>query len=343
MRIRRAVLAVGVLGAWLAVRGGPRPAPAAEPKHTLRIATAAPKGTQWARDFELFVKEVADATGGELAVKVYYGGVAGDEEEAARRLAAGQLDGAISGGPLCANVIPSMRVMGVVGLFQTQDEATHVVGELKPQLAKEAHANGYTLLATGSVGPIIMFSREPIASMEAFRKAKLWTWDLNTIFIMMAAEMKLNPFAGSLLEAARAFDDGRTEGYWTTPTAAVAFQWFVGTRYITDLRTGYLMGCLLVRQASVDALPPEHQAALAAAGAKLGVRIEHSTRRQNDELLGGIFQKQGLKLVTVSEKFRAEFFEAARLARERLGEKIVPKALLEQVLRLLADYRAEHG
>jgi len=46
--------------------------------------------------------------------------------------------------------------------------------------------------------------------------------------------------------------------------------------------------------------------------------------------------------VSVNATFRAEFFAAAKAARDRLGERLVPPALLEKVLRLLVDYRVEH-
>jgi hypothetical protein len=46
--------------------------------------------------------------------------------------------------------------------------------------------------------------------------------------------------------------------------------------------------------------------------------------------------------VPVTPAFRAEFFEAARVAREKLGDQLVPRALLQKVMSMLADYRAEH-
>jgi hypothetical protein len=94
---------------------------------------------------------------------------------------------------------------------------------------------------------------------------------------------------------------------------------------------------------AVDALPQQHRDALRMATARLAVRFDAVSRRQDDALLGGVFAKQGLKVTPVSAKFRAEFFEAARVARDRAGEKIVPRELLARVLQLLADYRAEHG
>jgi hypothetical protein len=55
-----------------------------------------------------------------------------------------------------------------------------------------------------------------------------------------------------------------------------------------------------------------------------------------------IFQKQGIKKVPVNDRFRAEFFDAARAARDQLGDKLVPKEALGRVLEVLTDYRSEH-
>jgi hypothetical protein len=43
-----------------------------------------------------------------------------------------------------------------------------------------------------------------------------------------------------------------------------------------------------------------------------------------------------------STQLRNELYASALMARERLGEKLVPKTLLQEVLAILADYRAEH-
>ncbi|HEY5950818.1 MAG TPA: TRAP transporter substrate-binding protein DctP [Kofleriaceae bacterium] len=311
-------------------------------RHKLRIATVAPDGTSWANTFHKFAAELDKETGGDVELKFYFGGIAGTEDEVFKLLQAGKLDGAISGGPICRKVAPSMRVLDVVGLFQKQDEANYVVNELRPALDREAHDAGYALLATGSLGPIIMFSREPITSMAELQKAKLWSWDLQEVFLKEAAELKIPTLGMSLTDAAKAFDAKRTDGYLTTPVAALAFQWYVGTKYITDLRTGYLMGCFVMRETAIDALRADHQASLRKGAAKTGVKIDVDSRRTDEKLLGGTYEKLGVKFVPVSKKFRAEFFEASRLARQRLGEALVPRALLDKVTQLLADYRAEH-
>jgi hypothetical protein len=66
-------------------------------------------------------------------------------------------------------------------------------------------------------------------------------------------------------------------------------------------------------------------------------------RRIDDQLLGGLFQKQGLQKLPVSDSFRAEFFDAARVARAKMAERFVSRDLLNRVQSMLADYRAEHS
>ena len=115
----------------LAIAGAGR----AEPATVLRIATAAPDGTGWAREIRAFAREVEISTHGKVTVKWYFGGIAGDEVEVADRVQRGQLDGTASGGVLCQRSSPTMRVIGLQGMVQTRDEARHLHGLLRADIA----------------------------------------------------------------------------------------------------------------------------------------------------------------------------------------------------------------
>jgi len=47
-------------------------------------------------------------------------------------------------------------------------------------------------------------------------------------------------------------------------------------------------------------------------------------------------------LIEPSEGLRSEVFAAALEARKRVAPKLVPQELIDRVLGLLSDYRAEH-
>jgi TRAP-type C4-dicarboxylate transport system substrate-binding protein len=314
---------------------------AAEPI-VLRVASVAPEGTGWAREFHAFVRYVEAEAKGQLKIKLYLNSVAGDELEMGERIKRGQLEGAASGQFLCQALAPSMRILRLPGVFQSRDESRDVVARLQPTIEAEAAQHGFVLLGSAGLGPDVLFTKEPVRNMADVRRLKLWRWDIDEIGIVTSRAMGMQIVPTKLYDARRAYDDGKLDGYVAAPTAALAFQWSAGARYVTDLHNGYLYGCLVFGEKPFQKLSPEQQAALRAGAARMLIGIEDLGRRQDAQLLGGLFQKQGVRTVPVSESFRAEYFAAAKAARDRMGEDVVPRALLERVLRMLADYRVEH-
>jgi TRAP-type C4-dicarboxylate transport system substrate-binding protein len=309
----------------------------------IRIASPAPEGTAWARAGRAIANELESTTSGRVKLKTFLGGITGNEIETADRIRRGQLDAIASGGMICMKVMPSFRILRIVGLFQSRDESSYVSGRLRRTFEAEARREGFVLLGDMGVGPDHTFSTTPIASLADLKKPKFWVWDLDDVYSleMPALGISMNP--APLERASRAFDEGKINGFVAVPTAALAFQWSTQSRYVSDLRLGFLRGCILVSTRVFDALDVGEQQALRASIAKLVAQLEDIGRRQDEALIGGLFERQGVRVVRASESFRAEFFEAARQARDKLGAKLVDPALLQKVMSMLADYRAEHA
>lgn len=333
----RPLALVLTVGCWLSAVSSA----AGEPT-TLRVGTVAPRGSGWAREFAAFARYVEAEAKGTLKVKLYLDGVAGDELAMGERVKRGQLDGVASGQFLCQAAAPSMRVLRMPGVFQSRDEARDVVTRLQSTIEEEAAKNGFVVLGAAGLGPDVFFTREPVRSLEDARRLKLWRWDLDDVGIAASRDMGMQIVPMSLEEGLRAYDDKRIDGFVAAPTAALAFQWPAAATYVTDLHSGYIYGCLMFGERQFQRLKPELQAAVRAGAARMLVGIDELGRRQDEELLGGMFAKQGLKTVAVSPAFRAEYFAAAKAAREHLADRMIPRELLERVLRMLADYRIEH-
>ncbi len=307
----------------------------------LRMATAAPDATSWAKELRAFGRDVEASTDGQIAIKWYMGGVTGDEKEALARISKAQLDGMASGIE-CGEISPSMRALNVPGVVEGRDEANYISQKLQGQFAAEAQKNGFALLFTAGLGPTMVFSRTPVRTMSELRTIKLWRWDLDQTGVLATQAMGMPVHPSALDDAARLYDDGTVDGFTTMPSAALAFQWSTQARYITPLPVGYVQGCMLLANRAWDRLTQHQRDAVMAAAAKCAHRFEEVGREQDAQLLGGLFQRQGIKMVPLSPALRAQFFEAARAARERLGDRILNRALLDEVMRLLADYRAEN-
>ena len=316
------------------------PGAAAEPI-VLRMATVAPDGTAWARELHAGAREVEEKTRGRLKLKWYLGAIAGDEVTVATRIAHGQLDGAASGGMLCAQAAPALRILRIPGLVQDRHQASYVLGRLQPTADAQFRKAGYVNLAFTMLGPSVLFTREPVRTIDDLKRVQLWRWDLDEVSIAMLRGAGLQIVALPLDKAGAAYDDKRIDGFSALPAAALAFQWSAQARYFTELPMDYLIGCIVVSTRTLDALPVEERQALIGAMAKMSMRAQDLEERMSEALFGSLFEKQGMHRVPPSKLLWASFFESARDARARLAGTMVDRELLTRVLGWLGDYHAE--
>ena len=305
------------------------------------MASMAPDGTAWARELKAYARDVATATNGEVRIKLYLGGIAGDEAAVPDRIKKGQLDGEMAA-VTCDRIAPSLRVLRVPGLIRRRDEAIYVIDRLRPTVESEFRKRGYALIGLSWFGSDIVFTKTPVRSMDDLRKLRLWIWNLDVVWQSAMRNIGLHVVPLPVDAAARAYEDNRVDGLLALPSAALVYQWSARSRYFTDLPIAAMPACHFLSTSVFDALPLAAQQAMRDAAAKLNFRITDANGALEDELIGGLFEKQGVKRVPPSEQLRLVFFDAARDAREKLPHDIVPPALITEVMGWLSDYRAVH-
>lgn len=309
---------------------------------TLRFATAAPDGTAWARLFRAMGRDVESDSNGAVTTKWYFGGIAGSELETLERLKKNQLDAVMSGGPLCMKLSPSMQALRLIGLYQSRAEASYVLGRLRPTIEREVADAGFHNIGVAMLGPDVIFTRAPVTSVAELRKTRLWVWDIDPMMLAQFAAIGVPAVGMGVERGMGAYEEKRIDGFLSVPTAALAFQWSAATKSLAELNLGYLPGCMVVTQRLWDALDVGERAAITASLARFLARLEDLGRRQDAELLGGLFERQGLKRVTISPAFATEFSAMTKVARDAVRDKILPGELIDRVKTWVSDYRAEH-
>jgi TRAP-type C4-dicarboxylate transport system substrate-binding protein len=329
-----------IVGAAALLLGGGRSA-GADPV-TLRLASVAPDGTAWAREFRAFGREVAAATNDQVKIKWYMGGIAGDEMRQHERVQRDQLDGMISGGMLCQRLAPSMRALAVGGQLHSREEATYILSKLKPTIDDEMLKSGYVHVADSGLGFSVLFSRTPVRSMSDLKTLRPWIWSLDEVLLDQLAAMGLHPVGMAVDQAGHAYDDRKVDGFVAVPSAAMAFQWSAQARYISDLRVGFLMGCMMVARRAWDSIGHDDRQLVLAAAGKLAQRVDAVSRDMDDALLKTLFTRQGLTMVPASPALQLEFNESLRAGQKALG-KLVPPGMAERVAGWLAEYRGHRA
>jgi len=333
--MRRLAVAAAVVAAALAAgRAGAEPV-------AIRMASMAPDGTAWARELKAYARDSEALSNGEIRIKLYLGGIAGDEAAIPDRMKKGQLDGEMAA-VTCERMAPSLRVLRIPGLIRRRDEATYIIDRLRPIVDAEFRKHGYVLTGLAWFGSDIVFTKTPVRSMDDLKKLRLWIWNLDVVWQAGMHHLGLNVVPLPVDAAGAAYDEGRIDGLLALPSAALVYQWSARSRYFIDLPVAAMAGCNFVTTSVFESLSTSSQTALRQAAAKLNFRISEANGALEDALIGGLFEKQGVKRQSPSEQFRVIFFDVAREARDKLPADVVPPALITQVMGWLSDYRATH-
>jgi TRAP-type C4-dicarboxylate transport system substrate-binding protein len=295
----------------------------------LRLAAAAPVGTEWAGQLQTFAREVGRETHGRLEIKWTLGGTAGDEATVLGRMLHDEMDG-LAGAVMCERLAPSLRVLQLIGVVDSREKAARLLDHLHPRIEEEIRNTPFDLLfvSTG-FGHRLLFSKKPVRTLEDFKRGRWWVWSDNDLLAAQLRAMGAGVVPLPLDQAVRAADEGRIDGFFSVPGAALAFDLYTRAHYFTDLSSSYLPGCMVMNAHTWGELSESERHAVRSSAARLKRDFE-ATGQSLDEMLGDQFTKAGLTNVPMSASFRAAFFASARAAADQLADKVIPRSLLEE-------------
>ena len=235
--------------------------------HALRFATAAPDGTAWARLSRAFAREIDEQTRGELPIKRYFGGIAGNEAEIIARMRRGQLDGVASGGMLCQRLAPTMRVVHSPGCSKAaRRRATPSAASSRASTTSSRPRASPISAKRASVATSCSRARRSAPSTTCASRAcgsGISTTSTAPSCLRSGFSAPL-PLEGALA----ALEKGELDGFIAIPTAALVFQWAARVRYYADLRVGYVLGCMVLANTALRSVADRG----AAGGARGGRR-----------------------------------------------------------------------
>src|SRR5262245_50654489 len=117
-------------------------APAARAQQVLKVATLAPEGSAWMKLFNDWKGAIERRTTGQVKVKFYAGGVAGDERDVVRKMRLGQMGGAAITAVGLGLIQPDVRVLELPFLFRDESELDLVRSKLDADFRRKFEDKG---------------------------------------------------------------------------------------------------------------------------------------------------------------------------------------------------------
>jgi TRAP-type C4-dicarboxylate transport system substrate-binding protein len=342
-RLRRLAVAAAVLllGALAASGPAARPAEAQAPI-IIRMATLVPEGSSW----HLILKQAADqwkqASGGRITVRIFPGGVAGDDPDVVRKMRLGTLNAGVLTSVGVAEVDKSVYALGIPLMYDSYDEVYWVLDKMRPKLEQSLLEKGFVVLNWADGGWVHFFTKKPVAVPDDLRKLKLFSWAGDPEAVEVWRSAGFNPVPLPSTEIATALQTGLVEALGSPPQVAIISQFFTNAPYMTDFRWQLLLGATLITKSTWDRLPADLRPEMLKISEEAGAKLRKDVRDAEARDVAAM-KTRGLTVVPVSPAERKEWQKLTESLYPQIRGKIVPAEAFDEAMRLRDEYRKQKG
>lgn len=243
------------------------------PAQLVKLGTVAPEGSPWHAALTEISAEWAKISGGKLQLRIYAGGVAGDESDMLRKMGIGQLQAAAFTSTTLISLVPDMEVLTFPLQFETDEELLSVIELLAPRFEKALEAKGYKVVVWSYAGWARFFSKEPTITPVDFSARKLFYWGSDAKYLELLKDTGFKPVPLAVTDLLPSLQTGLVDTFGAPPAAALSFQWFGLAKHMTDLRWQPIPTVIIVSLRTWSRIAPELQVKLEEATEKIARKL----------------------------------------------------------------------
>jgi TRAP-type C4-dicarboxylate transport system substrate-binding protein len=292
----------------------------------LKIASLAPEGSSWLKLFHEWQRNVETRSEGRLHIKLYPGGTQGDENDMLRKVRGSALAGAAITAIGLSAITPEVRVLEVCRDYAELDHARE---KLDPLLRRAFEKHGFVLVGWGDVGPVHLFSKVPVRSLEDLQRGKLWLFNDDPLTRRAFVVLGLHGSPLSIPEVLPALSTNLIDTYVGAPLSTLVLQWYRHSRYMTSAVIGQATGAIVIGKQQWDALEPRDREILLATGREMQAAVTAQVRADNAEAWRTL-QAQGIEVVPISPAFERDIM--MRMSRVALANMDLVLAETDRVI-----------
>ncbi|MBU2488657.1 MAG: TRAP transporter substrate-binding protein DctP [Proteobacteria bacterium] len=318
------------------------PEVAAEASITWKMATLAPENIGWARHIkETVMPAIMKTTGGDLYIKVYWGGVMGDDEDVIRKMEQGILQGAGLTAQGTTQMVPEMSVVSLPFLFNNYEEVDYIKEKMTSTFDLLIQKRGYSLLAWTDQDFDEVFSlKYDMSRLEHYAMSRMVQWN-------GPLENELLRELGATVVPVDVPDLSQTVRRGLVDAAIGPGVWVVGAqlhnivKYVSPIRIRYGPATIVVTQQVWAELPKVHQKEFFAQRQGIMEQFCRDVRVDNEKYLNAMLE-YGVVKVEMKPEDLALMKEKTRKIWDRMAGVLYPREVLDELLGHLKDYRAAH-
>jgi TRAP-type transport system periplasmic protein len=328
--MKKLALVVGLLLAWVPAT--------ARADVVVKLGTLAPNGSTWHTLLKEMGQKWEQASGGKVKLRIYPGGVLGNESDMVKKMRIGQLQAAALTTLGLHDIAPDAQAVDVPGLVDSWATLDYVMARMAPKLERILEGKGYVVLGWSEVGFVRFFSTKKFASLAEMQGAKMFCWEGDPAAAEAWRVGGFHPVVMSSTDIVPGLQTGLIDTVALAPLYAYSSRMFEKAKFMLDLPWAVLTGATIVRKDEWDKVPDDVKPKLIEISREYVKKIAVEVRRMDSEALENMV-KQGL--VAVKPTDPAAFFKAAQATYGVIRGKVVPADTFDEVRKLVDEAKAQ--
>jgi tripartite ATP-independent transporter DctP family solute receptor len=301
---------------------------AAASAQVLKVAEVQPAGYPTVMALQSMGEKLKTATNGRLEMKIYAGGVLGDEDQALQQVQLGAIDMIrVSLAPV-TTIAPETSVLTLPYIFRDVEHMHKVLdGDVGKEIVEKFDQDPNTrmvFLGWTDAGERNMITKKPLTKPEDLKGMKIRVQN-SAISLATLKAMGANPVAMGVSEVFSAMQTGVVDGTENNPPTFVAHNYMPVAKYYTLSGHFIQPEMILFSKRAWDRMKPEDQALLK----KLGKEAQDEERQLWATYTDQSLAKMKAGGVTFQQTNRDYFVKATQPVRDQFGGKY--QSLMTQI------------
>jgi TRAP-type C4-dicarboxylate transport system substrate-binding protein len=224
---------------------------------TIKVASLVPEGSPWHRALLKIASEWQKISNGDVRLKIYPGGVAGDETDAIRKMRINQIQAAMVTGKGLAYIHPDFYVYQLPFVALDDEELDYLFFHLRPNLEQLLEQKGFTLLGVSKSGWLHFFSATKATTPDQMRRLKMFTLEGHPSIDQAMKKMGFQIVPLKANDVFTAMQSGMVEAFAAAPLVAASMQWFALAPHMDSFNWSPLTGGFIITNRSWNMIPEE--------------------------------------------------------------------------------------
>ena len=315
-----------------------------EAKTTLRLGTIVPKGSAWHDTLLYLRQEWRRISDGEVDLRIYAGGVLGDETEMVRQVRAGRIQAVALSANGLSRIDGGVAALQIPLMFDSYEELDYVRDRITPKLEQRIESQGikHKVLFWTDAGWVHFFTKKPARTLDDIRRMRLFTSAGDAETEKLWKSFRFNVVPLSATDMLTSLQTGMIDAFDVPPLFALFNRSYTQAPNMLDLKLAPLIGGVVVSKRAWDRVPEQYQDEMLKAGREAGAKLRGEIRRLGPDSIEQM-KKRGLNVVQLDEAARAAWQSEVEAIYPKLRGSYCPADLFDEVKRWRDEYRKSKG